>query len=136
MKIFIVALLIFALLTSFVFFNIYYLTETLGDLREALACIPLPAEDTKELSVQAQQLSALRTVWGEKSAYISLTVNHADLMEVECHFAAALGAAYAGTRDNYLVSLSQLDYALSHLTEMAQATVKNVIARALIPCYP
>ncbi len=127
MKVFLCAMIILALLVSGVFFNIHYLTKTLTEIRDDLDAIPIPQEGIKDLTRQEADLSHLQDVWRRRSSYISLTVNHADLMEVETQFAAALGAARAGTRENYLVSLSQLDYALSHLAEMAQASVKNIV---------
>ncbi len=127
MKTFLLALLIFALLTSGIFINIGYLTNILSEIRTALYEIPLPSEGEKDLSLQILRLNQLKQKWEKHSPYISITVNHADLMEVETQFSAAIGAARAGTRENYIVSLSQLDYALSHLIEMAQASIKNVI---------
>ncbi len=127
MKVFIIAVLIFSCMTGAMFLNIGYLNQTLEGMRKDLASIPYPIGGSKDLSLQEAHLTKLEDKWKKQSAFISLTVNHADLMEVETQFAAARGAAGAGTRENYLVSVSQLDYALSHLIEMAQATPKNII---------
>ncbi len=127
MKVFIVAVLIFSFMFAGVFLNVGYLTDTLGKFKADLAAIPCPAEEQSDLTLQSERLNTLRKRWNVQCDYISLTVNHADLMEVETQFAAAIGAANAGTRENYLVSVSQLDYALSHLIEMAQASAKNII---------
>ncbi len=127
MKVFVIALLIFSLLSTGIFFNVFYLTNVIGDIRESISAIPTPPEGEKDLSRQANSLQEIRDRWNDKNGYISLTVNHADLMEAETQFAAAIGAAKAGTRENYLVAVAQLDYALSHLSDMAQVSLKNII---------
>jgi hypothetical protein len=127
MKVFLAALLILAILIGGVIWNANYVRDFLYDLQSELTGIPLPAQDQKDLSVQLALISSLEQQWYQKSEYISVTVNHADLMEAELQFAAARGAAEAGSADNYLISISQLDYALGHLADMAGGALHNIL---------
>lgn len=127
MKTFIVAVLIFAILLFGVFWNMHYLTDTLDGIHTSLTAIPVPAKEAEDLTVQLEALRGIRDNWSRTSTGISMSVNHADLMEAEVHLAAALAAAAADNRDNYLVALGELCYSVSHLREMSRLTVKNLI---------
>ncbi len=127
MKTFIVAVLIFAILLFGVFWNMHYLTDTLDGIHTSLTAIPVPAKEAEDLTVQLEALRGIRDDWSRTSTGISMSVNHADLMEAEVHLAAALAAAAADNRDNYLVALGELCYSVSHLREMSRLTVKNLI---------
>ncbi len=127
MKAFIFALTLCIIMTAGMLLNIKYLNESIEDIRTDIASVPLPEKGSDDLKIQAVLLTEIQTQWYQKSKYISMTVNHADLMETETQFAAAIGAAEAGTRENYLVALSQLDYALSHLSQMSRITLVNII---------
>lgn len=127
MKTFIAAVLIFALLLLGVFWNMHYLTQKLTGILKALDAIPLPDKEAKDLTVQCDALRLVEEDWRRSSTGISMSVNHADLMETEVHFAAARAAAEADNRDNYLVALGEVSYSVSHLLEMSQLTLKNLI---------
>ena len=127
MKTFIVAVLIFSILLFGVFWNMHYLTDTLDGIHTSLTAIPVPAKEAEDLTVQLEALRGIRDDWSRTSTGISMSVNHADLMEAEVHLAAALAAAAADNRDNYLVALGELCYSVSHLREMSRLTVKNLI---------
>lgn len=127
MKTFVVAVLIFALLFIGVFWNMHYLTHKLNGILASLAAIPTPPKEAEDLTVQLEALRKVESDWHHSSTGISMSVNHADLMEAEVHFAAALAAAAADNRDNYLVALGEVRYSISHLLEMSQLTVKNLI---------
>ena len=127
MKTFIFAVLIFAILLFGVFWNMHYLTDTLDGIHTSLTAIPVPAKEAEDLTVQLEALRGIRDDWSRTSTGISMSVNHADLMEAEVHLAAALAAAAADNRDNYLVALGELCYSVSHLREMSRLTVKNLI---------
>lgn len=127
MKAFVAACVIFALLCGGVFFNAYYVTDALDDLRGTLTEIPIPIEGTDDLRPQYDAICSLEKDWHKHSTSVSMTVNHADLMEAELQFASAKGAAFTGSRDDYLIALSDLDYALGHLSEMADFSWKNIL---------
>ena len=127
MKTFIAAVLIFALLLLGVFWNMHYLTQKLTGILKALEAIPLPDKEAKDLTVQRDALRLVEEDWRRSSTGISMSVNHADLMETEVHLAAARAAAEADNRDNYLVALGEVSYSVSHLLEMSQLTLKNLI---------
>lgn len=127
MKTFIVAVLIFAMLLLGVFWNMHYLTQKLSGILASIADIPIPEKEAEDLTVQQKALESVKSDWNRSSAGISMSVNHEDLMEAEIHLAAALAAAEADNRDNYLVALGEVQYAISHLIEMSQFNFKNLI---------
>lgn len=127
MKTFIVAVLIFAMLLLGVFWNMHYLTQKLSGILASIADIPIPEKEAEDLTVQRKALESVKNDWNRSSAGISMSVNHEDLMEAEIHLAAALAAAEADNRDNYLVALGEVQYAISHLIEMSQFNFKNLI---------
>ena len=86
MKTFIAAVLIFALLLLGVFWNMHYLTQKLTGILKALDAIPLPDKEAKDLTVQRDALRLVEEDWRRSSTGISMSVNHADLMETEVHF--------------------------------------------------
>lgn len=127
MKVFIAALIIFCLIFGGVCLNAAYLTHTLAEMQEELAAIPKPDGEQKDLSVQLTQITSLRNIWFEKGDFVSMTINHTDLMEAELQFAAAIGAAEAGSADSYLIAVSQLDYTFGHISDMAGISLYNII---------
>ena len=127
MKTFLIACLIFVLLLTGVFWNTHFVIGSLSDLRDGLAAIPLPPEEAEDLSAQSDGLVGIDKLWQKYSTGLSMSVNHADLMEAELHFATAKAAAAAGNRDDYLIAIADLDYALGHIAEMSSLSFKNLL---------
>lgn len=127
MKVFILALLLFAVICGGVICNSIYLGTQLLDLRDTLVSIPIPSENESDLSFQGSSVFAVQENWYHRVPLFSLTISHQDLMEVETKFAATLGAAASGSRDTYLVSLAELEYALTHLAKMSRMSLQSVL---------
>jgi hypothetical protein len=126
MKTFYFSLILFIIVFALIVSNSYFLNVTLGALQTSLKDIPLPAEQSTDLSLQLSLLREIEKTWYQKIFLYSLTISHQDLMEVEQQLSAVIGAAAADSRENYIVSLYQLDYALSHLSAMSRLTLQNV----------
>ena len=126
MKTFYFSLILFIIVFALIVSNSYFLNATLGALQTSLKDIPLPAEQSTDLSLQLSLLREIEKTWYQKIFLYSLTISHQDLMEVEQQLSAVIGAATADSRENYIVSLYQLDYALSHLSAMSRLTLQNV----------
>ena len=126
MKTFLFSLVLFALVFALVVVNAVFLETSIADLRVALNHIPIPSEQSNDLTLQLSHLTEVEKMWYQNIFLFSLTISHQDLMEVEQHLSAAIGGAKAGSRDNYITSLFQLDYALSHLSTMSRMSLQNI----------
>lgn len=92
---------------------------------EALAVQPPGEKEQKQdITLSAAAVREVRLKWEKRLALISLTVNHNDLMAVEEQFATLEGAAEAQDPQAYIVALSVLRQAMTHLGELAGAGVR------------
>ena len=62
-----------------------------------------------------------------KEAYISLTVNHEDLTDVESSFAEIIGAAKAGDLESIITIKSRLIDSLDHLRRLSGITLDSIL---------
>ncbi len=62
-----------------------------------------------------------------KEAYISLTVNHEDLTDVETSFAEIIGAAKANDKDSIITIKSRLIDSLEHLRRLSGITLDSIL---------
>ncbi|MFA5561494.1 MAG: DUF4363 family protein [Eubacteriales bacterium] len=130
MKTFIITLSLLAVLVGFVFVNAHLVVRQISETATAVAALPLPEkpEDPAraDLSGQGEQVRGIHQSWQEKLRYISLTVNHHDLMQVQDQFAALMGACEAGNYTDYILTLSMLQSGLSHLREQSLCSLGNI----------
>ena len=63
----------------------------------------------------------------KKEKYISLTVNHEDLTEVETSFAELLGATKAKDEESMLTIKSRLIDALEHLRRLSGINIDSIL---------
>ena len=126
MKTFLFAVILFIIVLSLVVVNVLYLKKSISYFRTSISQIPFPDKNTENLTLQFTLLSELEKAWYHRIFLLSLSISHQDLMEVEQHLAAALGAAKANSRENYIVSISQLDYSFSHLGAMSRISFQNI----------
>lgn len=125
MKTFTVAILMLAALTVGVFWNANRVTDTIYNYIEEIESlsIPRPGDD---LSVHMMTVFRIQEEWSEDAKWMSLTVNHADLMTVEEKLSATLGATRSNSVSDYLTAREQLLYAMEHLSDMAEFSLGNI----------
>ena len=63
----------------------------------------------------------------KKERYISLTVNHNDLMTIENSFAELIGAAKANDTQSLLIAKSRLIDALEHLKRLSGINLDSIL---------
>ena len=63
----------------------------------------------------------------KKERYISLTVNHNDLMNIENSFAELIGAAKADDKESLIIAKSRLIDALGHLKRLSGINLDSVL---------
>ena len=74
-------------------------------------------EENSELAYK--EYSEIFEKYRKKSSYISLTVNHEDLTDIENSFAEIIGAAESGDIEGVITIKSRLISALQHLGRLA-----------------
>lgn len=62
----------------------------------------------------------------KKERFISLTVNHEDLMSVEANFADWIGAARAGSEEDFVIAKSRLLDSLEHLRRLSGISPESI----------
>lgn len=63
----------------------------------------------------------------KKERYISLTVNHNDLMNIENSFAELIGAAKADDKESLIIAKSRLIDALGHLKRLSGINLDSIL---------
>ena len=127
MRLFLLALLVFALVTSGIFISSHLATKALSEMQKTIAAIPFPTPDDEDLSVQHTQLQEVMKNWDEISTGIGVVVSHQDIMVLEEELAALLQNAKCSNKDLYLESLARVDYILSHMHDTADVLFRNIL---------
>ena len=94
------------------------ITKTLNDVKD------LPDYLT---DVSYSECENLYNIFKKQEKYISLTVNHEDLTEVESSFAEMLGAIKANDSESVLSIKSRLIDALEHLRRLSGINIDSIL---------
>ncbi len=114
----------FALLFVTLFFvvaNSIALSKIVTDLRDRV-------KNTSEENTDAayEEYTAIYEDYTGYSSYISLTVNHEDLRDIENSFAEIIGAARAKDTDALLTIKSRLISALEHVRRLSAINIDSI----------
>ena len=74
-----------------------------------------------------QEYERLYKDFKKKEQYISLTVNHEDLTDVESSFSEIVGAAKANDEEAFLTIKSRLIDALDHLRRLSGINIDSIL---------
>ena len=116
------AVCVLIILTATIFFNSVYiqrLTDTLAQKVEGVT--------TDNIESAEQVLESLYEDFKSAEKYISLTVSHDDLTNIEGDFAEILGAAKAGDTESVITLKSRLVSSLKHLGRLSGISLESVI---------
>jgi len=83
--------------------------------------------NTEDLKVAAENLKGVREEFKKAEKFISITVSHDDLTNIEEGFADIIGAAEAGMRVDVITIKSRLEDALRHLGRLSSINFDSVI---------
>ena len=83
--------------------------------------------NTEDLKVAAERLKGVREEFKKAEKFISITVSHDDLTNIEEGFADIIGAAEAGMRVDVITIKSRLEDALRHLGRLSSINFDSVI---------
>ena len=117
-----VALAILIFTVALVLINSFFLSHTVNGYREKVSAIN--SEDTEK--AYSAYLS-LYEDFRNSEKYISLTVSHADLMNIEETFSSAIGAAKANNSDELEIIKSRLQDALDHLKRLVGINLDSIL---------
>ena len=120
-KIFTVALLVAVL--GFTVFDAYLLQKQLAELRDEAINLNVSEENKSALS----EAKALRERFMRKERFISLTVNHEDLTNIESAFTELIGELSVEEHKNAEVAKNRLIDALEHLGRLSGCNFDAII---------
>ena len=117
--------LIFAITTSIsvmllVGANSFMLNRTLSSLIEECEAIP----DETNMKAEYEELYQS---FMKKQKFISLTVSHDDLTEIENDLAEIIGATLADDRDTLIIAKSRLVMTLTHLRRLSGVNLDSIL---------
>ena len=69
----------------------------------------------------------IREEFGQRKSYISISVNHEDLSNIETIFAEMIGQLEVGSADDARVAKSRLIDALGHLRRLSGVNIDTII---------
>ncbi len=126
MKIFIAALLVLLLVTGGVIGNTVYVVSTLGNYMASIESLSPPPEGQTDEEL-IKHLQDINTMWKKEIKWLSLTVNHSDLMLVGDKMATLIGAAKGGTPVDFITAKEGVLFTMGHIREMADFSVANLL---------
>ena len=119
----ILAVVIFLLTVTLVSVNTYFLDRSIGEVISAVKELEI-AENGSEAFERATEVKEL---YERRQSYISLSVSHNDLTEIESAFAELLGQLEVGELDGAKITKSRLVDALGHLRRLSGVNIDSVV---------
>ena len=105
-----------------VILNSLYISRTTEKLADEIKEIK-----TDDLSLTAKELKRVYADFKKSEKFISITVSHDDLTNIEESFADIIGASEGGTAANVLTIKSRLEDALRHLGRLSGINLDSII---------
>ena len=117
-----IAILVLILLFSAVFANSIYISTVTERLAEKVKDVEID-----DLDYAMEKFEILREEFKKAEKYISITVSHDDLTNIEEGFADIIGAARSGMRANVITIKSRLEDSLKHLGRLSSLNLESII---------
>ena len=114
---------LFFLVICFVVVNTLVLDREIGRLYELTKDLTISEDNIEKCEKDARELYE---TFKEKETFISLTVNHEDLTDIENSFAEIIGAAKSGDIDGVITIKSRLISALTHLGRLTGINLDSI----------
>ncbi len=124
MKTKIFAIAILSLIICFCVFNTYFLQKEIDGLTVKIEALEISDESVEEALRDATQI---REDFRERETYISLSVNHEDLSNIETIFAEMIGQLEVASADDARVAKSRLLDALCHLKRLSGFNIDTIV---------
>ena len=123
-KIKIFAFILMIILIGAVSLNTYVIDRKISGLHDKLELVSITDSNTEQVR---QKVEEIFEEYKSCETYVSLTVNHDDLTNIEDNFAELIGNLSVGDADSAKVTKNRLLYSLEHLRRLSGINVDSVI---------
>ena len=120
----IIAVCLFAVVISFVVINTIILNLQIEEMSEAVEALDISESNLEEAEREAKEIFE---VYKRREVFISLTVNHEDLTNIEESFDEIIGYLSVGDADGARVTKNRLIGSLRHLRRLSGFTIDAII---------
>lgn len=117
-----ISIIVFILLLAAVILNSIYISKVTEKFADKIREI-----DTENLEAAKDVLKQLHEEFRKEEKFISITVSHDDLTNIEESFADIIGAAEAGMTVDVITIKSRLEDALRHLGRLSSINFDSII---------
>lgn len=111
------SIIILAAIILFIIINTAALSRIIGELERRASSAPL----------EASSFSTLYEDFKHARSYLSITVDHDDIAEVERDFCEIIGALSVGDGESAAIAKSRLCGALGHLRRLSGFNIDSII---------
>ena len=115
------AVIIIIIVVSFVIINTIVIESQIDDIQKRVENLIIHKENATEEAVD------IYNEFKKKEIYISLTVNHDDLTNIEDYFVELVGCLSIGNVDDASVTKDRLTSSLEHLRRLSTFTIDAII---------
>ncbi|MBE6644362.1 MAG: DUF4363 family protein [Ruminococcaceae bacterium] len=102
--------------------NSIYISKTTEKFADAIKEI-----DTNNLEMTSNKLKEIYASFKKAERFISITVSHDDLTNIDESFSDIIGAAEAGMKTSVITIKSRLEDALRHLGRLSGINLESII---------
>ncbi len=123
MKVKILASVALILILCVSIFNTHFILRTIDNLSESTAALSIDAP----LDEAKKEADALFENYKKKELFLSLTVSHDDLTDIESFFSEMIGYLEVADADGARMTKSRLLDALSHLRRLSGVNISSIL---------
>ena len=120
----IISVIIFITTVTLVGINTYTLEREIGKALEQVDALTITEEETVDAYIEAK---SIYESFKRQETYISLTVDHSDLMTIEESFSEMIGYLSVGNASDAIVIKNRLRDSLEHLRRLSGFNIDSII---------
>ena len=120
----IISVIIFITTVTLVGINTYTLEREIGKALEQVDALTITEEETVDAYIEAK---SIYESFKRRETYISLTVDHSDLMTIEESFSEMIGYLSVGNASDAIVIKNRLRDSLEHLRRLSGFNIDSII---------
>lgn len=122
MKAFKIATAVLVILIAAVILNSIFIGRITNDLAKRIDTL-----DVEEIEIASKEIEEIYGDFKRAEKYISITVSHDDLTNIEESFSDIIGALNAGRKSDVIIIKSRLFDALGHLGRLSGINLDSII---------
>lgn len=126
MRIFLVAIAVFALVTGLFILDMFYVAHTTDFLLDTLDAFPISADDTmRDMGIFQQNYNDFYNLFCEREKYLHILCGHTDTDRIREAFLDMAERYIAGDNAGYRSAKSRLDTSLKDLRDAERLSFDN-----------